>query len=58
MGSLEKSRTGFSLSAFVSRGKNSKPDRLKPVLLNPTYPDPDPSSQHEVPAWFAAHRAR
>ncbi len=33
MGSVKKSRTGFSLSAFVSRGINSKPDRLKPVLL-------------------------
>jgi type II secretory pathway pseudopilin PulG len=26
-------RTGFSLSAFLSRGAKSKPDRLKPVLL-------------------------
>jgi len=32
-GSVKNSRTGFSLSAFLSRRAKSKPDRLKPVLL-------------------------
>jgi hypothetical protein len=32
-GRVKKCRTGFSLSAFLSRRANSKPDRLKPVLL-------------------------
>ena len=30
---MKYSRTGFSLSAFLSRHAKSKPDRLKPVLL-------------------------
>ena len=30
---VKNSRTGFSLSAFLSRRAKSKPDRLKPVLL-------------------------
>ncbi len=30
---VKKSRTGFSLSAFLSRRAKSKPDRLKPALL-------------------------
>ena len=33
MSSAKDSRTGFSLSAFLSARAKSKPDRLKPVLL-------------------------
>ena len=33
MSGVKNSRTGFSLSAFLSRQARSKPDRLKPVLL-------------------------
>jgi hypothetical protein len=33
LGEERAGRTGFSLSAFLSRRRKSKPDRLKPVLL-------------------------
>jgi hypothetical protein len=51
---------GFRSAAKAARASQDQVEthRLKSVLLKPTSPDPDLSSQHVTLASCAAHRAR
>ena len=50
----EISRTGFSLSLFCQPAANSKPDRLKPVLLVPVYNPPTMTNASYLSEKFAS----